>query len=59
MTEILMGPSIILIGWGMVILPFLVLFSCIFDWSIEQVLGATFMFFLGVCWFVIAFSLIL
>ena len=59
MTEILMGPSIILIGWGMVILSFLVVFSCLFDWSIEQIIGCAFMFFLGVCWFALAFSLIL
>ena len=59
MTEILIGPSLILIGWCMLILPFLVVFSCLFDWNVEQIIRGSFMFSLGVCWFVIAFSLIL
>mgnify|MGYP003630411938 CR=1 FL=1 len=59
MTESLMGPSLILIGWCMLILTFLVVFSCLFDWNVEQIIGITFMFFLGVFWFGIAFSLIL
>ena len=59
MTEIQLEGLKELVGWGMLIFPLLVLFACLFDWSVEKVIGVAFIMFLGSCWLIIGFSLIL